>query len=99
MNIDPEAITLEDGGTRGRYVYHANGAEAELTFSKAEGDKLWIVDHTGVPDALGGQGIGTALATRAVVDAREAGHKILPLCSFVAEQFRRHPEWSDVLNA
>ena len=30
-------------------------------------------------------------------DARAAGKKIIPLCPFAAAQFRRHPEWSDLL--
>ncbi|TPE50435.1 GNAT family N-acetyltransferase [Amaricoccus solimangrovi] len=97
MTREPGAITLEENDTRGRYVYHLDGAEAELTFSKA-GD-LWIVDHTGVPRAFEGRGVGAALARRAVADARLAGRKIVPLCSFVAAQFRRHPDWSDVLSA
>jgi hypothetical protein len=38
------------------------------------------------------------LVQRAVDDARAAGKKLVPLCPFAAAQFRRHPEWSDVLN-
>ena len=29
---------------------------------------------------------------------RLAGKRILPLCPFAAAQFRRHPEWADVLD-
>ncbi len=43
------------------------------------------------------QGAGLRLVTRAVEDARAAGKKIIPLCPFAAAQFRRHPEWADVL--
>jgi predicted GNAT family acetyltransferase len=97
MAIDPGTITLEETDSKGRYVYHAEGAEAEMTFSKA-GEKLIIIDHTGVPDAFRGQGVGAALVARGVEDARGAGKKVLPLCPFAAAQFRRHPEWADVLN-
>jgi predicted GNAT family acetyltransferase len=89
-------ITLEETGSKGRYVYRVDGAEAELTFSKA-GEGMIIIDHTGVPDAFRGQGIGLRLVERAVQGARQAGKKILPLCPFAAAQFRRHPEWADVL--
>ncbi len=68
-----------------------------MTFSKA-GASLLIIDHTEVPDAFRGEGVGQALVTRAVADARAAGKKILPLCPFAAAQFRRHPDWADVLN-
>ena len=66
-----------------------------MTFSRA-GDTMIIIDHTGVPDVLRGQGLGEALVARAVSDMREAGRKIMPLCPFAAAQFGRHPEWADV---
>ncbi len=94
--IDPQAITREEGGSKGRYVYRLGADEAEMTYSRA-GEAL-IIDHTGVPKAFRGQGVGAALVARAVEDARAAGDKILPLCPFVAVQFRRHPEWADVLH-
>lgn len=90
------AIRLEDTGTKGRYVYQTPEAEAEMTFTKVGASRL-IIDHTGVPDAFRGQGIGLKLVQRAVDDARSAGKTIIPLCPFAAAQFRRHPEWSDVL--
>ena len=37
------------------------------------------------------------LIVRAVEDARAKGHKITPLCGYVAAEFRDHPEWADVL--
>lgn len=93
---DTKAITIEDNGSKGRYVYRADGHEAEMTFSRV-GTSQIIIDHTGVPDAFRGQGVGVALVTRAVEDARASGIKIRPLCPFAAAQFRRHPEWHDVL--
>ncbi|MBN7762450.1 N-acetyltransferase [Nitratireductor aquibiodomus] len=89
-------IMLEEEGSKGRYVYRAEGHEAEMTFSKV-GTSQIIIDHTGVPDAFRGKGVGLALVTRAVEDARRNGVKVRPLCPFAAAQFRRHPEWSDVL--
>ncbi|MCA8880228.1 MAG: N-acetyltransferase [Rhodobacteraceae bacterium] len=91
-------IRREDGPTKGRYVYHPDPAHppALMTFSKA-GTQQIIIDHTEVPDAYRGQGIGLALVTRAVEDARRDGIRITPLCPYAASQFRRHPDWSDVL--
>lgn len=98
MAIDPSLILLEESPSKGRYSYRIGDDEAELTYSRA-GTALIIIDHTGVPDAFRGQGVGAALVARAVADAREAGITILPLCPFAVAQFRRHPEWSDVLQA
>ena len=69
-----------------------------MTYSNVSA-KLFIIDHTGVPDSFRGQGAGLRLVSRAVEDARAAGKKIIPLCPFAAAQFRRHPEWADVLNS
>jgi len=71
--------------------------EAEMTYSRASA-QLIIIDHTSVPDALRGRGIGQVLVTRAVEDARRDGFKIIPLCPFASAQFRRHAEWRDVLS-
>ena len=70
---------------------------AEMTFSRT-GQHMIIIDHTEVPDAFRGQGVGLKLVTRAVEDARAQGKTIIPLCPFANAQFRRHPEWADVLN-
>lgn len=101
MNDQSEnaAIEIEDNGSKGRYVLRSpSGDEAEMTFSRA-GEHLIIIDHTEVPDAFRGQGAGLRLVTRAVEDARAAGTKIIPLCPFANAQFRRHPEWADVLKS
>lgn len=91
-----DGIVLEDGAKEGRYVYRAAGVEAELVFGRV-GERL-IIEHTGVPDAMRGMGVGQALMLRAVEDARAARRRILPVCPFAAAQFRRHPEWADVLD-
>lgn len=92
-------ISLEENGSKGRYYARPDtvGPEAELTFSRTS-DSLIIIDHTGVPDALRNTGIGVALVARAVEDARHGGYRILPLCPFAAAQFRRNPDWADVLS-
>lgn len=91
------AIELQESEGKGRYYLTAPGGEtAEMTFTKA-GPSQIIIDHTEVPDAFRGQGVGLRLVTRAVDDARAAGKTIIPLCPFAAAQFRRHPEWRDVL--
>lgn len=96
MTIDANEISLEQTGSKGRYVYRAEGAEAEMTFSRA-GEGLVIIDHTEVPDAFRGQGVGAALVARAVADFRAAEKKVVPLCPFAAAQFRRNPDWADLL--
>jgi predicted GNAT family acetyltransferase len=90
-------ITREVGPTKGRYVARVEGVDAagDLTYSRANAH-LIIADHTDVPDALRGRGIGLALATRLVEDARAEGVKIIPLCPYVNAERRKHPDWNDV---
>ncbi len=90
-------IERSEEGSRGAYRLSKDGATAEMTYSVAGAARI-IIDHTGVPDALRGQGAGRALVERAVADARAEGRRILPLCTFAAAQFRRNPDWADVLD-
>ncbi|MCI5076774.1 GNAT family N-acetyltransferase [Oricola sp.] len=81
----------------GRYVATVVGHESEMTYSRVS-PRLIIIDHTDVPDALRGKGVGQALALHAVEAARAGGWKIIPLCPFFKAQSLRHPEWEDVIN-
>jgi predicted GNAT family acetyltransferase len=89
-------IDFEDGDTGGRYVVRTEQGEAEMTFSKT-GEKLIIIDHTDMPEAMRHRGFGEALIERVIADMRSQGKKIVPLCPFAASQFRKHPEWADLL--
>lgn len=89
-------IREETNQSGGRYVAVLEGHEAEMTYSRTSA-RLIIIDHTGVPDALRGKGVGQALALHAVEEARKGGWKIIPLCPFFKAQLARHPEWNDIL--
>ncbi len=89
-------IEREEGPSKGRYVLRLDGAEAEMTYSRA-GESIIIIDHTEVPGAMRGRSVGQALVRRAVEDARRSGRSIIPLCPFARAQIERHPEWQDVL--
>lgn len=89
-------ITRETDGTSGRYVVRLDDAEAEMTYRQRESGVL-VFDHTLVPPAFRGTGIAAKLVHKGIEDARVEGNKIVPQCSYVAAQFRRHPEWADLL--
>ena len=89
-------ITREDGPTGGRYVSIVDGHEAEMTYSRAGTTRI-IIDHTGVPEALKGRGVGKKLVEAAVNDARNEGFKIIPLCPFAKAVLAKTPEWQDVV--
>lgn len=58
-------------------------------------DGVWNANHTGVPKAIGGKGVGKALIYAMVEDARAQGYRVVPGCPFVAKLFERKPEWAD----
>ena len=89
-------IARDETESKGRYAARLDGHEAEMTYSRA-GEAMIIIDHTAVPGALRGRGVGLALVERAVLDARAEGRKVVPLCPFAKAQIARHPEWQDVL--
>ena len=90
-------IRKELDGTKGRYVLDTEAGEAEMTFSVLSPSTI-IVDHTGVPKAVEGQGHAAALAEFAVADARANGHRIVPLCPFLNRWRARHPDTADAFN-
>jgi uncharacterized protein len=95
-----KVIEKQANATEGRYAGRMDGVEgeAELTFT-VRGPSIISADHTGVPDSMRGTGMGLALVEAMIADARSSGGKIIPLCPYVAAQFKKHPEWQDVLAA
>jgi predicted GNAT family acetyltransferase len=93
---DVGEVEREDSGTFGRYVIRfADGSEGEMTYRLVR-PGVMAVDHTGVPRQHRGRGYAETLVQAGIADARREGTKIIPLCSYVEAQFRRHPEWADL---
>jgi len=78
-----------------RYEVERDGRTAILEYS-VEGNRVSFA-HTVVPEDMESQGIGSAMARRALDDAREQGLTVLPFCSFVSAFIRRHPEYLDMV--
>lgn len=90
-------VEREDAPPYGRYVIHLSpNADAEMVF-RWSADRTMAITHTEVPPEFGGQGIAGYLVRAAVADARAQGFRITPLCSYVAAQFRRNPDWQTLL--
>ncbi len=60
------------------------------------GDTL-VYDHTIVPQALGGKGVGSALVKHALDYAREHNKKVDPQCSFVSAYINKHADYQDLV--
>ena len=90
-------IIRTDETTHGAYRAAMEGTDvpAELTWRALGGAR--IAEHTFTPPEARGKGIAQALVEALVEDARAEGFTIVPSCSYVAAQFRRHLEWADLL--
>jgi len=94
------AISIEKQTTRttGRYVARVDGVEgeAELVFT-VRGPALISADHTESPPSMRGTGAAMALVEHMIADARADHFGIVPLCPYVLAQYKKHPEWRDVM--
>lgn len=70
---------------------HLSVCEYEL-----EGGRM-IFTHTVVPPELRGRGIAEKLVRAALADARQAGQRVVPQCSYVAKFIERHKEYQDLV--
>ena len=85
-----DPVTVTDNAAASRLEIHADGEVAELTYRTRAGRLVLI--HTGVPDSLGGRGLGGQLVLAAISKASHEGLTIVPLCPFARGWLERHPD-------
>lgn len=95
MTGDQPTLDLRHDPTARRFATRLDGWEAELLYSLR--DDRMVIDHTGVPDAIGGRGVAAALVKAALDHARSQGWRVVPACSYSAAYVQRHPEYADLV--
>lgn len=88
-------VTKQESGDLITFIADIAGetATGELTLRRVS-EGVWNANHTGVPKAIGGRGVGKALVRAMVEDARLHDYRVVPGCPFVAKLFERKPEWA-----
>lgn len=94
---EPLEIARTDETSHGAYRVELPGIDRPAVLTWRALGPLRIAEHTFVPPEMRGCGVAQQLVEALVADARAQGFKIVPQCSYVDAQFRRHPEWSDLL--
>ena len=84
-------FTVTNNEAQQRYEAHVDGSLALLQYERRGNDIVLL--HTEVPDALGGRGVGSALARSALEDAHTRKLTVVPLCPFVSAYIRKHLEY------
>jgi predicted GNAT family acetyltransferase len=93
--INPPELTVKHNPKARRFEVGKDSHLAVLEYQLAEGKIIFT--HTGVPEALGGQGIGSRLAVAGLDYARSQSLTVVPLCSFIAGYIQKHPEYKNLV--
>ena len=81
-------LTASDDGNR--FLLEIDGHEAELVY-RLRGDRLVLI-HTGVPEELGGRGLGGVLVKAALARAVAEGLTLVPECPFARAWLEKNPD-------
>lgn len=81
---------IVDNPAEQRFETTRDGSTAELVY-RVHGDRLVLI-HTGVPDELGGHGVGGELVQAALQRARNEHLTVVPLCPYARHWLETHPD-------
>lgn len=88
-------VTINHNEQAQRFETTVDGHTGYISYQE-RADTL-VYDHTIVPPALGGQGVGSALVKYALDYARDQDKKVVPQCSFVASYIDKHPDYQNLV--
>ncbi|QUD90671.1 N-acetyltransferase [Phenylobacterium montanum] len=86
---------MTDNQGKSRFELAVDGQVAFADYWR-DGDRL-VIPHVETPQALRGHGVAARLMEGIVAHAREAGLKIVPVCTYAQAWMRRHREHEDIL--
>ena len=87
---------LHDNKNEKQFEFQIENATAKIDYILTS-KKIYFT-HTEVSDNLEGQGIGSDLVKQSLTAIQKRELQLVPLCPFVAEYIRRHPEWKSILH-
>ncbi|WP_204013307.1 GNAT family N-acetyltransferase [Sphaerimonospora thailandensis] len=91
-----EVIEVADNPEESRYEIRVDGVLAGFADYRPRPGRI-VITHTEIGEEFGGRGLGGTLVREALDSARAAGLTVTPLCGFVAEYIRRHPEYQELV--
>ncbi|MFA5564988.1 MAG: GNAT family N-acetyltransferase [Acidimicrobiia bacterium] len=84
--MEIEVINEQDGH---RFAAHVDGHLAKLEYSLD--DNELILEHTSVPEEIGGRGVAGALVEAALDWAEAEKLTVVPWCSYTRNWLQHHP--------
>lgn len=94
QSSDSASFDVKHEPDHSRYSATVDGALAVADYHR-QGNVIAFT-HTEVPPQIKGRGVASALARRALDDARAAGNKVIPACEFFRHYMASHPEYDDL---
>ena len=91
----PDGIMVTHNAVASRYEATVAGYLSVADYELA--GNVMTMTHTVVPPELRGGGIAELLVRAALGDARAAGRRVVPACSYFAKFIERHQELADLL--
>ncbi|NHF60268.1 N-acetyltransferase [Flavobacteriaceae bacterium TP-CH-4] len=98
QNWEHIPLINNDSGDKKRFELKIDDQVAFTDYMISKQNIIYLT-HTEVPNALEGQGVGSALVSKVLDHIKQTGLKMAPLCPFVAAYLKRHPEMADGLLA
>ncbi len=89
------ALAVADAPDRHRYEATSDGKVVGFA-AYQKTPSLVVFTHTEVDSEWEGKGVGGALVQGALDHVRTLGLSVLPVCPFVQEWVRRHPQYHDL---
>ena len=93
----PAPATIVDNPAAKRFETTIEGHTAFVDYI-LDG-KTISFEHTIVPDALQGRGLGGQLVQACLASARERGLAVTPVCAVFVGYMKKRPETHDILSA
>ena len=97
MSETPDDLGIRFDEGRGAWIAERGDRQVGLLEKVEESDGVILMPHTEVDDDQEGMGVGSALARRALDDARASGQRVRPQCPFVRGWIDHHPDYEDLV--
>jgi uncharacterized protein len=88
-------VQLKDNKNFQRFELWVDGKMAKLEY-ELQHSRIALI-HTEVPKELEGKGVAAAIVAKALQYIETKGMKIVPLCPYVIDYIKKHPEWERLL--
>lgn len=95
-DAQPNSHVVHHNTAACRYEIEIDGHLAVAEYVVESSGRV-VFTHTFVPPELRGRGLAEKLVRRALDDAREQGHRVVPACSYVATFIERHEQFQTLL--